>query len=407
MSTGSNRHIVLAITGGIAAYKSLFLIRLFKKAGYDVKVVVTRNALEFVTPLTLETLSQNKLYYDTFQSYGEWDVHHISLSEWADAMVVAPATANIIGKFSHGIADDALSTLLLAMKKPLFFAPAMNTNMYTHAVVQENMKILKQQGVRFIESAEGYLACGTEGLGRMEEPEVIFRTVDTFFHSKPLFHGKKILVTAGPTYEPIDPVRFLGNHSSGRMGFALAEVFAECGGEVILITGPSNMQSVHSSIQRIDVVTASEMYEQTLRWAPPSDIIIMSAAVADYTPAKPAAEKIKKTDSSFSLELVKTRDILAELGRLKKETQYLVGFALETENEISHAKSKLQNKNLDLIVLNSLKTAGAGFKTSTNRVLLIARNGQTVEGVLKDKKEVAADIADFIYREINSGKHNT
>ena len=400
-----NKNIVIGITGGIAAYKSPFLIRWFKKAGWNVKVVASRNALEFVTPLTLETLSQNPLYYDTFEAKEEINVQHISLAEWADCMVVAPATANIIGKLACGIADDALSTLLLAIQKPLFIAPAMNANMFNHVAVQENMERLVQRGVHLIEPSEGYLACGTEGKGRMEEPEAIFNDVIQYFQENERFSGKKILITAGPTYEPIDPVRFVGNHSSGLMGFEIAKTFAEQGAAVELIAGPTHFQTNHSVINRVNVTTANEMYQAVSQVAEKADIIVMAAAVADYTPVEVASEKLKKNDTSLTLNLKKTKDILAEIGKQKKKGQFLVGFALETENELQNAKTKLQNKNLDMIVLNSLKTKGAGFKTPTNQITIITNDEKVMTGNLKPKKEVASDIVNVIYQQLHSNIH--
>lgn len=394
------KHIVIGITGGIAAYKSLFLIRMFKKIGYEVKVVATSNALEFVTPLSIETLSNNILYTDTFALPAERDVHHIALADWADCMIVAPATGNIIGKFANGIADDALSTLFLAMNKPLFIAPAMNMNMYENDAVQDNIQKLKSRGCHIIEPEDGLLACGTSGKGRMEEPEIIFETVMGIFNHPQRFKGKKILITAGPTYEPIDPVRFIGNHSSGLMGYALAEVFADQGGDVCLISGPTHLLTSNQSIRLTEITTAQEMYNAVMQKVSCSDIIIMSAAVADYRPANPKKEKIKKRESQISLELEKTPDILYETGKIKKDFQYLIGFALETDHEMENAKKKLQNKNLDLIVLNSVNNPGSGFKTKTNQVTLISKRGKVVEGELKEKRRVAEDIADFAFYDI-------
>lgn len=390
------KKIIIGITGGIAAYKSLNLIRLFVKNGCEVKVVATQNALQFVTPLSIETLSQNRLYCDTFAPIPEIEVEHISLAEWADCMIVAPCSANMIGKLANGIADDALSTLLLAYHKTLFVAPAMNENMYAHLAVQTNLRKLIERGVQVIEPGSGFLACGTEGRGRMEEPEVIAETVLQNWDNKETLSGKKVLVTAGPTYEPIDPVRFVGNHSSGLMGFAIAEQFAKMGAEVTLISGPTHLTIKHPKIHRVDVTTAKEMAEVVTKHFSVSDITVMAAAVADYTPAVVADQKIKKTDSAFSLEMKKTTDILKKLGEIKSEKQYLVGFALETENEMANARLKLQNKNLDLIVLNSAKTPGTGFKTSTNQVVMIAKEGELTTGELKDKREVAKDIIHFI-----------
>ncbi|MDR2979537.1 MAG: bifunctional phosphopantothenoylcysteine decarboxylase/phosphopantothenate--cysteine ligase CoaBC [Bacteroidales bacterium] len=401
MSIKNKKHILIGITGGIAAYKSLSLIRLFIKAGCEVKVAATRNALQFVTPLSIETLSQNKLYHDSFAPIENIEVGHVTWADWADAFVVAPCSANMIGKLTHGIADDALSTLLLAYNKILFIAPAMNDKMYCHPAVQENLKTLINRGVRLIEPASGFLACGTEGKGRMEEPETIAETVLRQLNANLPLSGKKVLVTAGPTYEPIDPVRFIGNHSSGLMGFALAEQFAEQGAEVILIAGPTYLNHKHSSIQRINIMTAQEMLVETMNAFPQVDITVMAAAVADYTPSVVADEKIKKKESHFSLDLHKTTDILSELGKIKSEKQYLAGFALETENEKENAIQKLQNKKLDLIVLNSMKTPGAGFKTTTNQVIIITKDGREMVGCLKGKDEVASDIIQFIIQELH------
>jgi len=399
MPEPASKKIVLGISGGIAAYKSLSLIRLFKKSGHEVKVVITKNGLQFVTPLSLETLSQNAIYSDCFAPNDSYSVEHISHADWADVVLVAPATANIIGKFANGIADDALSTLLLAVKKPIFIAPAMNVNMYENAAVQRNIIQLKNQGCTIIEPIEGDLACGITAKGRMEEPEKIFEIVIRFFTQKKKWYHKKAVVTAGPTYEPIDPVRFIGNHSSGLMGFALAEKLAEQGAEVTLITGPTALKTTNPTIQRVDVITAKEMLEQTLPHAKNADIIIMAAAVADYTPKTVSTEKIKKKNNEWELPLQKTTDILYELGKRKEKNQCLVGFALETENEAENAKQKLHQKNANFIVLNSLKNSGAGFKTSTNQVTIIAKNGAFFEGKCKPKTEVAEEIIEFVYEQ--------
>lgn len=390
------RHIVIGITGGIAAYKSLFLIRLFKSNGYEVRVVATKHALEFVTPLTIETLSQNKLYSDLFDPTEHRDVQHISTAEWADCVVVAPATANIIGKYACGIADDALSTMLLATRKPIFIAPAMNENMFNEPTVQHNIDLLKQKGCHIIEPQSGFLACGTTGNGRMEEPEKIYTIVNQHLQSKQIFSGKKVMITAGPTYEPIDPVRFIGNHSSGLMGFSLAEAAAERGADVTLVTGPTSLSTSNPLIHRVDVTSAEQMFQQCMAIADQQDIMIMSAAVADFTPAETAPQKIKKTCDELNIRLVKTKDILATIGKQKRDNQFLVGFALETENEKVNALKKLHTKNADLIVLNSLRTKGAGFRTQTNKVLMITRDEQTFESELKDKREIAVDILNLI-----------
>ena len=390
---GGNR-IVIGITGGIAAYKSPHLVRLFKSNGYEVKVAATRHALEFVTPLTLETLSQNRLYADMFGPAPQRDVHHVSLADWADGLVVAPATADIIGKFAHGIADDALSTLLLATRKPVFIAPAMNDKMYREPTVQANIGLLRQKGCHVIGPASGFLACGSAGEGRMEEPEEIFRVVHSRLNGGGRLAGKKALVTAGPTHEPIDPVRYIGNHSSGLMGFCLAETAAAEGAEVTLITGPTRLTCQHPGIRRVDVTTASEMFQQCLEAADQQDLIIMAAAVADFTPEQTAAEKIKKDSPTLDLHLVRTRDILATIGQRKRPGQVLVGFALETEHEVENATRKLHTKNADLIVLNSLRDTGAGFGTPTNKVRILFRDGQVRESELKDKRAIAGDILD-------------
>lgn len=416
------KHVVIGITGGIAAYKSLFLIRLFRKQGYEVQVVATANALQFVTPLSIETLSQNRLYADTFERTSDWDVRHVSVAQWADCIVVAPATANIIGKCANGIADDALSTLLLATKRPVFMAPAMNDNMFSHPAVQQNLQTLQQRGCHIISPQSGFLACGSNGTGRMEDPERIFdtvsrfldeltprsieKTVDPFFdvpksnHLKTCLTGKKVMITAGPTYEPIDPVRFVGNYSSGLMGFCLAESAAERGAEVTLVTGPTCLKTAHPNIKRIDVVTAGEMYRCCMDIFKNQDLMVMAAAVADYTPVNVASEKIKKQSDTIQLSLKKTPDILYSVGQMKGKSQTLVGFALETENEIDNALHKLHTKNADYIVLNSLRDKDAGFRTATNKVRIISKDGHIVESELKDKKSIADDIIDFVTNNI-------
>lgn len=396
-----SKHIVLGITGGIAAYKSLSLIRLFKNAGWEVKPVATQNALEFVTPLSIETLAQNNLYCDTFARNFTYDVHHVALATWADAIVVAPATANIMAKLANGIADDALSTLLLATEKPVFMAPAMNTRMFGHAAVQANLQTLVSRGVHLIGPQSGDLACGTRGLGRMEEPENIFAAITKFFETGQPLKGKKAIVTAGPTYEAIDPVRFIGNHSSGKMGFALAEVLAERGAEVVLVSGPTSLSPHHPNIRLVNVTSAAEMAAAAIGEFPDCHIAVMAAAVADYAPKVVATEKIKKHDDTLSIELVKTTDILKELGKRKQKGQILVGFALETENELQNAQQKLQNKNADFIVLNSLKDEKAGFGHDTNRITILEKNGGVTPYELKTKQAVANDIVNVIINELN------
>lgn len=392
------KHIVIGITGGIAAYKTMFLIRLFKSNGYDVRVVATRSAMQFVTPLTIETLSQNKLYSELFDPTEHRDVQHISMADWADCVVVAPATANIIGKYACGIADDALSTMLLACQKPIFIAPAMNDKMFTEPTVQHNIELLRQKGCHIIEPQSGFLACGSTGTGRMEEPEKIFTIINQHFAAQQRLSGCKVMITAGPTYEPIDPVRFIGNHSSGLMGFSIAEAAAEQGAEVTLITGPTSLSCRHPKINRVDVTTAEQMYQACMNVENDQDIMIMSAAVADYTPAEVAPEKIKKNSDNLDIRLTKTKDILASIGKIKRDNQFLVGFALETEHEIENATKKLHTKNADVIVLNSLRTEGAGFRTATNKVIMLTKEGPSYESELKSKKEIAQDILYLIYR---------
>lgn len=402
-------NILVGITGGIAAYKAPLLVRLLRKAGHEVKCVATEHALQFVTPLTLETVSGNKLYADLFASDNDHTTEHISLKDWGDMMVVAPATANIIGKMASGIGDDALSTLLLSLsRKPILLAPAMNTQMWENAAVQRNIGYLRSIGVEIVEPADGDLACGTSGTGRMAEPEEIFECVNalickrvsadasntnTFTHSHINTLFKRVLVTAGPTYERIDAVRFIGNYSSGKMGFALAEALAKQGAEVELVTGPTALKCNHPNIHRTDVESAREMFDAATKVFPSCQAAILSAAVADYRPEHTADHKLKKQGSEgMTLTLVQNPDILATLGKMKQEGQMLIGFALETDNEMENAQHKLERKNLDYIVLNSLRDAGAGFGVDTNRVTIIGRDGSTHTTPLLSKAQVAEEI---------------
>lgn len=401
MTNLEGKHIVIGITGGIAAYKSLSLIRLFKQAGCEVKVAATHHALEFVTQLTIETLSQNSLYTDLFDTQRDMSVQHIALGDWADCIVVAPATANIIGKYANGIADDAVSTLLISTEKPVFLAPAMNTKMYEHPAVQTNLNTLRSRGTQFIDPDSGFLACGTNGQGRMAEPEHIFDSVQRHFQSGNALAGKKALVTAGPTYELIDPVRFIGNFSSGQMGYAVAEALAQEGAEVTLVSGPTHLTCRHKGITRIDVVSAQNMFDACIKANQGADILVLAAAVADYTPKVKAEQKIKKHEEGITLELSKTKDILATLGQCRREGQFIVGFALETENEIANAQAKLHNKNIDAIVLNSMNNPKAGFNKPTNQVCVIDRSGEMIQGEAKSKNEVAKDIVQFIISKTN------
>ncbi|MEE1189590.1 MAG: bifunctional phosphopantothenoylcysteine decarboxylase/phosphopantothenate--cysteine ligase CoaBC [Bacteroidales bacterium] len=384
-------NVVIAISGGIAAYKIPFLIRLFKKAGYEVKVVVTKNALNFVTEATLQTLSDNLVYSDMFA--GNKDMtEHISIADWADYYIVAPATANIIGKYANAIADDCISTTLLAFDKDVFLAPAMNTKMYANKGVQNNLQILASRGVNIISPNCGELACGTNGDGRMAEPEEIFAFVNNHIAKSKILAGKTICVTAGPTYEQIDPVRFIGNNSSGKMGFAIAESLAAKGALVKLIAGPTHLNTKNCNIERIDVKSAEQMYNATVKEFEQADVAILSAAVADYTPKNVFSQKVKKADNVLNIELQPTKDILAQLGRMKTDKQTLVGFALETNDEENNAKQKLSKKNLDFIILNSLNDKNACFGFDTNKVTIIDSNGNMTKTDLKSKSEIAEDV---------------
>ena len=394
MSILSGKNILLGVTAGIAAYKTGHLVRLFIKAGANVKVVMTPASKDFVTPLTLSTLSQNPVA-STFFEKGENDTEewnsHVELGLWADYMVVAPATANSLSKMANGVCDNLLMATYLSAKSTVYFAPAMDLDMYKHPTTKQSIEKLQSFGNIFIPPSTGFLASGLEGEGRMEEPENIVSFIENhIIKGLPLF-GKKVLITAGPTYEAIDPVRFIGNHSSGKMGFELAHSAANLGAEVYLISGPSNETVSNSLIRRINVVSADDMYHEVHQLYETMDIAICAAAVADYKPKVIAENKIKKSSDSMSIELVKTQDILASLGAIKKH-QFLVGFALETENELENAKGKLKKKNLDLIVLNSLQDKGAGFKKDTNKVTLIDKSENISEFSLKSKAEVATDI---------------
>lgn len=384
-------NVVIAISGGIAAYKIPFLIRLFRKAGHKVKVVVTKNALNFVTEATLQTLSDNLVYSDMFA--GNKDMtEHISIADWADYYIVAPATANIIGKYANAIADDCISTTLLAFNKDVFLAPAMNTKMYANKGVQNNLQILASRGVNIISPNCGELACGANGDGRMAEPEEIFAFVNNHIAKSKILAGKTICVTAGPTYEQIDPVRFIGNNSSGKMGFAIAESLAAKGALVKLIAGPTHLNTKNCNIERIDVKSAEQMYNATVKEFEQADVAILSAAVADYTPKNVFSQKVKKADNVLNIELQPTKDILAQLGRMKTDKQTLVGFALETNDEENNAKQKLSKKNLDFIVLNSLNDKNACFGFDTNKVTIIDSNGNMTKTDLKSKSEIAEDV---------------
>ena len=387
-------NIVLGVTAGIAAYKTPQLVRLLTKKGYNVRVILTENAKEFVTPLTLSTVSKNPVLTSFSSPEGDWH-SHVELALWADVMLIAPATANTIAKMAHGVCDNLLLATYFSAKAPVFIAPAMDLDMYAHPTVTENLAKLASYGNHIIPATYGELASGLVGQGRMAEPEdIILFLENTLSENLPL-KGKKILITAGPTYEAIDPVRFIGNFSSGKMGIALANEAVRQGAEVHLILGPSTEKNIHSQIHLHRVINAQQMYEATISEFPTCDIAILAAAVADYTPETVASEKIKKKGGNLSLTLVPTVDILASLGKIKT-TQTLIGFALETENEVANAQTKLEKKNLDAIVLNSLRDAGAGFGTDTNKVTFITKETQ-ISFPLKSKEEVAKDILAQIF----------
>jgi len=401
MSVLKNKKILLGITAGIAAYKTASLVRLFIKLGADVKVVMTPASKDFITPLTLSTLSKNPVNSSFYSKEDEnelWN-NHVELGLWADYMLIAPATANTISKMTNGTCDNLLLATYLSAKCPVYFAPAMDLDMYIHPSTKKNLDTLQSFGHILIPATSGELASGLVGEGRMAEPEDIVSFIEKDIVSKLPLKGKKILLTAGPTYEAIDPVRFIGNHSSGKMGFAIAEAAANLGAEVFLISGPSNQQTKHSFVHRINVVSAEQMYIEAHKYFDQVDIAILSAAVADYKPKNVVNQKIKKSSATLEIQLTPTKDILASLGAVKKE-QFLVGFALESNNELKNAKTKLERKNLDAIVLNSLQDKGAGFATDTNKITIIDKNFNEKSFPLKSKVEVAKDIMNEIVNKL-------
>ena len=390
------KKIILGVTGSIAAYKAAPLIRLLVKEGVEVKVIMTALAKEFITPLTLATLAKNPILVDFFDpTNGNWN-SHVDLGLWADAYLIAPATANTIGKMATGVADNLLLTTYLSAKCPVFVAPAMDLDMFAHPAMQRNLETLRLIGNQIIEPTSGELASGLDGKGRMEEPENIVRYLDNYFTAKPLL-GKKILITAGPTYEKIDPVRFVGNYSTGKMGFALAEVCALQGADVCLIAGPVQLKTKHRNIERIDVESAEDMYVAVMNRFYGMDGAILCAAVADFTPIDAAQIKLKREKENILLELKPTQDNAAAVGEMKTESQFLIGFALETNNEEANAISKMERKNFDFIVLNSLQDDQAGFGYDTNKICIIHRSGDKKEFDLKNKNAVAEDIVSEIY----------
>lgn len=389
------KRIVLGITGSIAAYKACVLIRELIKAGAEVQAVMTPSAKEFITPLTISTLTHKPVISEFFDRRdGSWH-SHVDIGLWADAMIIAPATASSIAKMANGVADNMLITTYLSMRAPVFVAPAMDVDMFSHTATQKNIKTLRSYGNIIIEPETGELASGLEGKGRMEEPAVIAKSLEAYFKSQNQLKGKRVLITAGPTYEKIDPVRFIGNYSSGKMGYALAEECAERGAEVELVSGPVSINLNRTNIHITKVESAAQMYAAAVNAFPKTDIAILCAAVADFTPRETKDVKIKREKGDMAIQLVPTKDIAAELGRMKKESQFMVGFALETNDETNNAINKLKAKKLDFIVLNSLNDKGAGFSVDTNKITIISDTSK-YEYSLKPKREVAKDIIDKI-----------
>lgn len=384
--------VLLGVTGGIAAYKIANLASTLVKLHADVNVIMTQNATNFINPITFESLTGNKCIVDTFDRNFKFKVEHIALAELADVFMIAPASANVIGKIANGIADDMLTTTFMACKKKKILAPAMNTNMYENPIVQDNIKKLKDYGMEIIEPATGYLACGTTGSGKLPDEKILLEYILREVAYEKDLSGKTVLVTAGPTREAVDPVRFISNHSTGKMGYAIARCASLRGARVILVSGPVSIEPPLFA-ELVPVVSAEDMYNAVMKYKDDADIIIKSAAVADYTPVTASSEKIKKQDGDMRIELKRTRDILKELGQSRRENQFICGFAMETENLIENAVKKLESKNVDMIVANSLKTEGAGFGTDTNAVTFITKDGKT-ELPLMSKIDVAMKILD-------------
>jgi len=393
------KKIILGVSGSIAAYKAAFLTRLLIKSGAEVQILMTESATQFITPLTLSTLSKRPVHTQV-SSEDSWN-NHVELGLWADAMIIAPTTATTLAKLANGIADNVIVATYLSARCPVFFAPAMDLDMWLHPSTVSNVQKLQSYGNQLIDVAHGELASGLVGNGRMAEPEFIVETLEKYFSKKEDLVGKKVLITAGPTYEPIDPVRFIGNRSSGKMGVALAKELAERGAEVKLILGPSALEIYHANIETIRVTNAQSMYEATQSRFEESDISILAAAVADYRPINVTDKKIKKKDKTLTIELEKTTDIAATLGKQKRANQLLIGFALETNNEIENAKGKLERKNFDFIVLNSLQDKGAGFAVDTNKITILRKDNKMKDFELKSKTKVAIDIVNEIVSMIN------
>ncbi len=402
MSSLKGKKILLGVCGSIAAYKSAILIRLLVKEGATIKVIMTREAGKFISPLSLSTLSKNPVLSELTTDNGSLWNNHVELGLWADLFLVAPTSANTISKFASGTCDNLLSAAYLSARCPVFISPAMDEDMWAHASTKRNILLLKQNGNAILNVSHGELASGLVGEGRMMEPAEIISKLMNHFNASQTLKGKKVLITAGPTYEAIDPVRFIGNHSSGKMGYAIAEACIKNGAEVTLISGPVNMPAPSKLKKFVSIKTADELFSATTKAFAKSDITIMAAAVADYKPQRIAINKIKKIEGELNIELVKTKDILAELGKRKKKNQMLIGFALETENEVSNAQEKLKAKKLDFIILNSLQDQGAGFGTDTNKVTILDNGGKKIELPLKMKTEIAHDIINFIISKLHA-----
>lgn len=393
------QHILLGVSGGIAAYKACALTSKLTQRGANVKVMMTQHATEFVSPTTFQALSRNPVYIDTFDEPDPAKIAHIDVADWADTVIIAPATANILGKLANGIADDMLSTTLLATQAPVYIAPAMNVHMYGHPAVMRNMKQLDAWGYHFIEPGDGYLACGYVGKGRLEEPESIIDVITNHQEHEHYLAGKKVLISAGPTQEKVDPVRFFTNHSSGKMGFALAEAAAQMGADVTLITGPVEETISHPNITRVDVTSADDMLKQMQTYFKTSHLVIKAAAVADYRPVKTSDQKMKKQPGNLSIQMERTTDILATLGE-QKSTQYLVGFAAETENPKENGVAKLKKKHLDAIVINNVGVEGAGFRGDTNIVTYVNKHSKTKELPLSAKRDLAGELLHLMIQDM-------